>query len=85
MRIQAAGPKFNVALNVSEPSADCKGSIEGQATLAKDTLTMIKMNNGEICNLSITFDGFEARIFEDNCPAFKGMACSFVGSLNRQK
>jgi hypothetical protein len=86
MRIDATAEagKFSVALDTSGPNG-CTGSIVGQATQAKNTLTLKGEEGGEVCTVSIKFEGGKANISEDSCGHYHGMQCSLDDSMTKKK
>ncbi len=73
---------FDVTLSVSS-SSGCSGSIEGSGSLSGDTLTLTKKEDNNVCTITIKFDGHEAKINEDNCSPYHGVACGFSGTLKK--
>jgi len=73
---------FDVTLSVSS-SSGCSGSIEGSGSLSGDTLTLTKKEDNDVCTITIKFDGHEAKIDEDNCSPYHGVACGFSGTLKK--
>lgn len=84
MKIKPAAAGFDVELGVSSPSG-CSGSIEGSAPLVNDVLTLTKKEDDQVCTVTIKFSGDTAEVDENNCSYYHGAACSFYGTLNRQK